>query len=453
MDIITANQYANEFSKILYEATSAANGNFKKFTKRKSNTLTNKDDIDYILSIDHQKASQKDTIMQLFANFGDGSKYNPYDLITIPPNTYGGLSRSANPYNTADAENCSTKTNRASFTTTVGLWIFNRMFIEPLSDILGYINTSIDKDKYEDINQSLSYALLEDKISIQQLKNFIIQSQIIMSCCSALAPAHTEAIFAMEEDISKHKRELEKKYHKELESGDLVTMKKMEKELIDYAKDILDGDESRDMYDSGARSSYNNNFKNMYIMRSGIKQTDNSVKIVTSSYMEGVNPKDFAVVGDGSVGGPYNKAIGPSKGGHLEHLLMNSTAHLRVIDNTDCGTKNYYSIILTKKNAKDWYYSNMVNSNGSLVELTPSNVDKYIGKKVQFRFSAMCNRKDGTICNACAGNLFKRIGINNIGITTMIMGSSIKNSSIKKFHDTNIKLYELGDLSSVFSLD
>ena len=322
-----------------------------------------------------------------------------------------------------------------------------------MSDVLGYINTSVNGDKYEDINQSVSYALLEDKITIKQLKDFIIQSQIVMSCCSAIAPAHTEAIFYMEEDISKRKKELEKKYHKELESGDLVAMKKMEKELIDYAKDILDGDQSRDMYDSGARSSYGNNFKNMYIMRSGITQTDGSVKIVTSSYIEGMQPKDFATISDGSVGGPYSKSMKVREGGHLEHLFMNSTAHLKVKNDTDCGTKNYYSIILTKKNAKDWYYSNMVNSSGNLVELTPENADKYIGKKVNFRFSGMCNHKDGTICNACAGNLFKRIGINNIGITTSIMGSSIKNKSMKRFHDTNIDLYVLGNLSSVFSLD
>ena len=79
MDIITANKYANEFSNMLFEASSYTGNNFKKFVKRKSNTITNKDDIDYILSIDHQKASQKDTIMELFGDFGDGPKYNPYD--------------------------------------------------------------------------------------------------------------------------------------------------------------------------------------------------------------------------------------------------------------------------------------------------------------------------------------------------------------------------------------
>ena len=256
MDINTAKEYSDYALRAFTEAMSSVGRNFQKPTKRVSKMINDAQTRDFFLSIDHEMASKKSTIMDLFADFGDGPKYNPYDIIEIPEHKFGGLSKSQSQFNKQEAQSSSTKTNASKFTTTLGLWIFNRCFIEPMSDILGYVNSPITKDAYDDLNKKISYALLEDKITVRQLKNFIIQSQIIMSCCSALAPSHTETFFAMEEQIAKKKAELEQQYKEALDNADLVTMKKMEKELIDYAKDILKDDEGRDMYDSGARASY-----------------------------------------------------------------------------------------------------------------------------------------------------------------------------------------------------
>ena len=251
--------------------------NFKRPQKRIAKKITKKEDIDYILSIDHSKASEKSTIMEIFGDFGEGSRFNPYDIIEIPPKAYGGLSKID--------KDCisSTKINSSKFTTTIGLWIFNKSFIEPMSDILGYINTPVTGDVYENINLKISYALLEDKINVQQLKNFIMQSQILMSCCSALSPSHTETIFSMEQEISKKKDELNKKYEKKLKENDLVTAKKYEEELISYTKDILKDDPAVDMFNSGARSSWGNNVKNMYLTRGPLKGTDGNYSFISSS--------------------------------------------------------------------------------------------------------------------------------------------------------------------------
>lgn len=450
MNEYLASYYADQFTNILYEATSKVSTK-NLVTKKKSKTITNKDDINYILSIDHKKASEKDTVMQLFADFGDGPKYNVYDLIKIPPKTFGGLSNSSDEYNKNDAQESSKKTNKSEFITSVGLWIFNRSFIEPISDIIGYINKPITKKVFGNINEKVSYALLEDKITIRQLKNFIMQNQILMSCCSALTPAHTEALLYMQEDIEKKKAELEKKYKKELDAGDLVVMKKMENELIDYAKDLLEGDDSLDMYDSGARSTYDNNFKNMYIMRSGAMQTNGDVKIITSSYISGLKEKDYVINADASIGGPYSKSKATSSGGYLEKQLTAATAHIKTPkEGTDCGTKDTITVNLNKGNIKDWYYSYIL-QNGKLIELLPENADKFINKTVNMRFSALCKNKDGTICEACAGTLFRRIGIDGVGLTSMNIGSALKNKRMKAFHDTNINLYKI-DPEKAFNL-
>ena len=312
-----------------------------------------------------------------------------------------------------------------------------------MSDVLGYINEPVNKGVYGSINKKISYALLEDKITVEQLKEFIMQSQIVMSCCSAIASSHTEIIFSMQELIAKKKEELLKqdKYKKCIENTDLAAMKDLENELITYAKDILQDDPSIDMYDSGARSSWGNNFKNMYLMRSGIKKTDGTFSIVTSSYIEGMDEKDYTDINDAAVGGPFSRSRKTASGGYLERLLLGATAHLHLTETEDCGSTQYIEIDLTKKNTSDWYYSNMI-IGSKLIELTPDNASKYIDKRVKIRFSSLCKDKEG-ICKACAGSSFRRIGIGNVGMATSILGSSLKNRAMKQFHDTSISLSTL----------
>lgn len=445
-DILTED--TNDIDECLHVLAEAGGINFAKPQKRKARLITDKNELESILSIDHTKASQKSTIMDLFGDFGDGPKYNPYDIITVPPRAYGGLSK----IDKEVACTSSTKTNSTKFVTTIGLWIFNRWFIEPMSDILGYINESITADVYGSINKKVSYALLEDKITVKQLKNFIIDSQIIMSCCSAIASSHTETMFTMEELIAKKKKELLKKYEKGIKEVDLTVMKALEAELIDYAKEILKDDPAKDMFDSGARSSYGNNFKNMYLLRSGIRKTDGTYAIVTTSYIEGMDAKDYADINDAAVGGPFSRSNKTREGGYIERLVLGSTAHIKILGkDSDCGTKEYITVDLTSKNVSDWYYSFMVANNGAVVELTPENAEKYIGKTVKMRYSSLCKAKNSCICEHCAGTLFRRIGIINAGMASPIMASSMKNTAMKAFHDSTIKLTKV-DPNEVFGL-
>ena len=81
--------------------------------------------------------------------------------------------------------------------------------------------------------------------------------------------------------------------------------------------------------------------------------------------------------------------------------------------------------------------------------MTPENASNYIGKNVKMRYSALCHSKTG-ICEACAGTLFRRIGITNIGMATSQAPSALKNANMKKFHDSTIKLAHL-DANKLFN--
>jgi len=400
-----------------------------------SNIIDNPKDVEEILSLTHDEACEKSKIMEWFADYGDGPMFNTYDTIVIPKGYYGNK-----------------KKNKNSFTTTVGLWLFNKSFIEPMADILGYVNETVTDKTYDKINEKISYALLEEKVTIDQVKDFIMQTQILMSCASALCPSHDMDILLITTKAEKKKKELEAKYAKELEDGDLEAIKKIENELIDFAKEELKDSESADMYNSGARSKWGNNFKNMYLLKGSIKKTDGSYDYVGSSYISGLDPKDFAKTNDAAVGGPYSRSQKTRYGGYNEKLFTRATQHIKIIPHTDCGTKRTIDVTLTNKNIKSWMYSYYINSSGNPIEITSDNMDSLIGKTVKMRYSSLCARtQDGCICETCAGTLFRRAGIENVGLVSMVMMSSVKNKAMKAFHDSTLALNEI-DPEEVLSL-
>lgn len=404
-------------------------------TKRISKHIQKPSDVEEILALTHERACEKSLIMDWFADYGDGPKYNTYDTIDIPKGYYG-----------------SKKKNKNEFTTTIGLWVYNKSFIEPFSDIIGYINKPITSGVYGDINERLSYALLEEKITVDELKDFITQSQILMSCASAICPSHTMDMLLFTTKAEKKKKELEKQYKEGLENGDLSAVKAVENSLIEFAKEELKDAESVDMYNSGARGSWGNNFKNMYLVKGSIRKTDGTYDYVSSSYIEGLDPKDFAKTNDSAVGGPYSRSQKTRYGGYNEKLFTRATQHIRVIPNTDCETKRTIKVTLTKKNIKNWMYSFYVKSNGDTEEITSDNMEKLIGKTVNMRFSSLCERsKDGCLCEKCSGTLFRRAGIENAGLTSMVLMSSVKNKAMSAFHNSTLDLVEL-DPNEIFSI-
>ena len=374
--------------------------------------------------------------MENFGEFNGVIKYNPYDIITIPPNSYGS----------------DNKKNKNSFKTTIGLWIFNKYFIEPdFFDLFGYINEPITKKKFGKINQTLSYALLEDKIELESLKRFIMKGQFFMPFVSILSPNHTLKMLTITKDIDKKKKELVNKYKKEIDAGDEVIAAKIEKELLDYSKELLKDDPSLDMYDSGARGSYGNNFKNMFVMKGAIRNPDPLAKkkytIATSNYMDGISKEEYTVFANSLAEGPYARSKKTELGGYWEKLFLSAYQHITLDpEGSDCGTKRYIEIAVTEDNVNDIMYSYIIEGS-KLVELNSENKDKYIGKTVKLRFSSMCESKTG-ICNKCAGSLFYKLGITNIGTATPQVPSVLKNKAMKSFHDSQVTITEMDPMKA-----
>lgn len=378
-------------------------------------------------------------IYDLFGEFNGVAKCNPYDLIDIPPGVYGS----------------GRKKNKNSFTTTVGLWIFNRWFIEPeLFDLFGYVNEPITGKKLGSMNQDLSYALMEDRISVDALKHYLMKTQFVMQFVTVLSPNYSEELLTVSTKIDKKKDELIKKYKKELDEGDTVIAKQIEDELIAFAKDLLKDDPAMDSFVSGARSNIENNFKNMFIWKGATRDPNpdaqQEYRIATSNYMEGIKREEYSLYCNSGIEGAYSRGKKTEHGGYLENLTTMAYQDL-ILDEpgTDCKTTRHITVTLTPDNVKRYMYNNIIEKDGSLTELNSQNMKKYIGKSVNMRMAYLCPHERP--CNACAGNFYYKLGIKNVGLTLMQVFSIYKNKAMKAFHDSTVQLTEI-DTMKAFGL-
>ena len=405
-------------------------------TIRKSKMIEDPSEVKKLVDVKEEDITTS-YIMNLFGNFTGKPKYNTYDLIKIPAGSYGATN----------------KKNKKPFTTTIGLWIFNKYFIEKdLFHLFGYISKPISDDLFSDINKTLSYALLEEKITTEQLKIYLQKTQKFMPYVQIFSPNYTEKMLTCTAIINKKKEELYKKYKEQIDAGDEIVGTKMEQELLDFATEYLKNDPSMDMFLSGARGSIGNNFKNMFVMKGVIADPDPNAKqkyhVAMSNYMDGIQPDEFGIFARSLAAGPYARSKKTSLGGYWEKLLLAACQHI-VLDpaGSDCGTKRYITVTLTKKNISDYMYSYIIQGS-KLTELTSENMGQFVGKTVKMRYSSMCESKTG-ICSKCMGTLFYRNGKTNVGTATTTIASTLKNRSMKAFHDSVQRMTEM-DIDKAF---
>ena len=408
---------------------------------RKAKVIKDPKDIEYISNLKEEDITLS-FIMEMFGEFNGKRRFNPYDEIEIPAGKYG-----IDKYK-----------NKQPIYTTVGLYVFNKFFIEKdLVHIFGYINETVDDELFENINSKLSSALLEDDIDVATLKRYLMKTQKVMPYVSILSPNYTEKMLTCSKVIDKKKAELYKKYKEGIDAGDPVIATKMEKELLDFAVDYMKDDPSMDMFISGARGTVGNNFKNMFVIKGAIKDPDPNAKqkykVALSNYIDGISPEEYSLFANSLAAGPFARAKKTEVGGALEKLFLYGLQHVKMdVPGSDCKTKRTKTVTLTKKNIKSWMYSYVMEGDKP-VEITSKNKDKYIGKTVKIRFSSLCQDKNpGCICNICGGNLPYRRGIQNAGIETTQIASTMKNKSMKSFHDSVQRMHVM-DVRRAFEPD
>lgn len=269
-----------------------------KVVKRQAKRITDPKDIEYLLAITEDECTKLSFAMDMFGEFNDTRRFQPYDLVDIPVGSYGPEGNK----------------NTNIIKTTVGIWVFNKAFIEQdLFELFGYINEPITSKMFKKINKQVSYAVVEDKVPLDALKRLITKTEKFQPYCNILSASITENMMSIPKAISKKKQELLKKYEKELDEHDPVVSQKIEQELIKDCKEMLKDDPSIDMINSGAKIDWNNNFKNMFVMKGASKNPDplnpnGEYTVIKSDLTTGIKPDEYAAFSDSLAFGPYARA-------------------------------------------------------------------------------------------------------------------------------------------------
>jgi hypothetical protein len=336
--------------------------------------------------------------------------------------------------------------NDSNITTTTGRYVFNLFILSPkLITLLGYQNNAFDDDAIGDLENKLSEFLVEDKINVSDFTDYLDKLQWLGFIIAKFVNSSlTYDFLILPPETEKLKAELLKKYAKELEAGDLIVANKIEKMLIDDAKSRVKDIPDYQIYASGGRGSFGNNYKNTSILRGAIKNLANPDKVHISheSLVDGIPPDELAYYGDLITQASYNRAVGTREGGYESKKL--SAAFQNIVldqEGSDCGTQKTIKQHITKGNANMFMYRYVKEKTGRLTLLTSDNISQYHDKVVELRSPMYCTSKQ--YCSKCAGELYYKLGIKNVGIISNRVGTSLLNASLKAFHDMSLKVVNL----------
>ena len=202
--------------------------------------------------------------------------------------------------------------NKEAIDTTVGSILFNKLMIEGMLENIipnGYYNEVIDKKGFGKLINLISEGIMMQKIPVNPtLIKWLKQYEFYgMKACTIFSPSYSEGLLRQNPSVQKEKERI-------LKTTDIKTTQDMamvEDTLVSSARKILKDDTGMTLFDSGARGSFDNDYKNMNLMMGPVARpgTDGEFDLVTSNFIEGLQKQDFVAAGNSIVNGVYPKAV------------------------------------------------------------------------------------------------------------------------------------------------
>ena len=202
--------------------------------------------------------------------------------------------------------------NKEPVDTTVGSILFNKIMVEGmLEEVIpgGYYNEVIDKSGFGKFLDYLSEGVMMQKIKVNPtLIKWLKQYEFYgMKACTIFSPSYSEGLLRPNLEIEKEKQKLIKTTKIETPQD----MAELEDRLVASARKTLKNDAGMTLFDSGARGSFDNDFKNMNLMLGpvAIPGSDGKFDMVTSNYIDGLQKEDLIAAGNTVVNSTYPKAV------------------------------------------------------------------------------------------------------------------------------------------------
>ena len=381
-----------------------------------------------LLAIDANTVTVSD-IATWFGYTAKRDAENPFAVNEPKFNTMWKLHLDANEY-----------INKEPVDTHVGIFLFNKLFIEgTVEDAIpnGYYNEVITAGKFKKLMSLISEGIMNEVIPIvPNIYNFLRNYEFwSLKLVTVFSPSFTSKMLSRNPQVEAAKKEV----LDGIENEDVTTMVNAEDKLVDMVDKITAGDPGKTVFNSGARGSFENDYKNMMV---SVGPTQNPVTgeydFIKSSYLGGISKQDLAAAGNIIINAEYPKALGTAKGGYLTKQFYAVFQNIVYGEpGSDCHTNQGLIVEVTKDNIGDYIDQYAFGKTGPVL-ISKENAQNWIGKKIKVRSPMFCT--DECICNKCAGERFYKLGIRNAGLTTNNISSRILNSSLKLRHSLKIKL-------------
>lgn len=189
--------------------------------------------------------------------------------------------------------------------TTVGRYVYNKTVYHLLWDnkYFPYINEVVTKDGIEDIFKFISQLEVEKKCEKSIIRRTIdMNTEFGLRLSTMYNAGLTDSMLLPDDEFMNFRDEKIKAVQKQVEeTGDIELLSKAENEVIDYAKKHFKDDDMYEMYASGAKASWTNDFKNLQVNLGALpKITGGKPTIIFNSLTQGVDAKyipDYANTG------------------------------------------------------------------------------------------------------------------------------------------------------------
>lgn len=211
--------------------------------------------------------------------------------------------------------------NDENVKTSVGRYVFNKLI---LNDVIGplvkYQNIQMNGKGVGKLDGIMASLLRSDTINSKEFETYIDKMQWIGFAISRfINPSLPTDMVIPPKDIVEGKQKLVEKNRKRLDDGDIEAVNEIESELLGKAKAEMHSEPAMEIYDSGSRGSFNNNYKMVNISRGVVPDPVDSSKVHISmnNLAEGIPPEEQTIYANISTIGSSSRAIATRDGGYV----------------------------------------------------------------------------------------------------------------------------------------
>lgn len=278
----------------------------------------------------------------------------------------------------------------------------------------------------------------EDRIYPDEYVRFTTGAFQLTAFMQLAVPAATRRTMTEPPGVRELKRKLLEENKGRLH--DRTVIAKIQKELNQYIRDYLKGDEGENflIFDK----SHNVVRAKLYGMlgsEDGLI-VNQDADLIENSLNEGLDVKKLPSMINALRGGSFNRGVQTMMGGESVKWLLRASSNIR-ISTHDCGTRLGMPRILTLENRARYLGFSVVTDQGHEV-LTEANYDSFKGRQVMVRSPLYCKGDVTDYCEVCMG---PRLSIHPTAASTAVSeyGDTFMYMFMKAMHGKQLSTQRL----------